>query len=174
MILKVMKKTVRNPSNFLPKSLYIIWFIISLSFFLWFLNERFNFYLFIVFSFYILLQTYFTPQYILTVLVITQSSIYTCLYSNILKTQDGFSGSGSGTPIKPNHLEIMGNGSAQRSTNGKVSYSSINFFISKFFVDLSYTFKKLILHLYILNFFFWHLCSLQVLFECIPFIYLFT
>lgn len=80
--------------------------------------------------------------------------MYTCLYSNILKTQDGFSGSGSGTPIKPNHLEIMGNGSAQRSTNGKVSYSSINFFISKFFVDLSYTFKKLILHLYILNFFF--------------------
>ncbi|XP_070503410.1 endophilin-A isoform X2 [Chironomus tepperi] len=30
---------------------------------------------------------------------------------------DGISGSGSGTPIKPNHLEIMGNGSAQRSTN---------------------------------------------------------
>lgn len=28
------------------------------------------------------------------------------------------SGSGTGTPVKPNHLEIMGNGSAARSTNG--------------------------------------------------------
>lgn len=31
-----------------------------------------------------------------------------------------FSGT-PGTPVKPNHLEIMGNGSSARSTNGNVS-----------------------------------------------------
>lgn len=37
------------------------------------------------------------------------------------------SGSGAGTPVnKPNHLEIMGNGGSQRSTNG-------NFPLNNFF-----------------------------------------
>jgi hypothetical protein len=43
-----------------------------------------------------------------------------------LKIQDEFGmlGSGAGTPVnKPNHLEIMGNGSTQRSTNGKFTQS---------------------------------------------------
>ncbi|KAG5672236.1 hypothetical protein PVAND_002378 [Polypedilum vanderplanki] len=35
----------------------------------------------------------------------------------VIEGDDGLTGSGSGTPVKPNHLEIMGNGSAARSTN---------------------------------------------------------
>lgn len=40
-------------------------------------------------------------------------------YSQTIKncSKDGFSGT-PGTPVKPNHLEIMGNGSNARSTNG--------------------------------------------------------
>lgn len=59
-------------------------------------------------------------------LLIGTSSIFV---KHILKNTDGLSGT-PGTPVKPNHLEIMGNGSTARSTNGKFFFSSrSNFYL---------------------------------------------
>jgi hypothetical protein len=56
------------------------------------------------------------------------------LHSQTTKKDYG-SGSGTGTPVKPNHLEIMGNGSAARSTNGNFLQLLIILpFTSRFFV----------------------------------------
>jgi hypothetical protein len=56
-----------------------------------------------------------------TVIIFFLHSIHTTQLSRLKKpSSDGFSGT-PGTPIKPNHLEIMGNGSHGRSTNGNLS-----------------------------------------------------
>lgn len=81
-----------------------------------------------------------TPTYLFSH---THAHIHDYLGKILLCNKDGFFGSsssGTGTPVKPNHLEIMGNGSAARSTNG--NFSLLLSIQHNFFAPLNHDFKN--------------------------------